>query len=146
MRVAWTGISQPGANPVVVGRHFCCRCGHWRLVCDFAALAENESGLRGYCRTCERVWRQRRQRERGDSQMLQTGPLLALLWRHRAEHLVDHETFSWDRFAEDAGVCPRRLRALLNGETKRVRVVMADHLACAVGMPLSLLYPYEEAA
>jgi len=52
---------------------------------------------------------------------------------------ADHDT-GWERLAREAGMDARQLRRIVAGESKRVRVDVADRLAHAMGLPLELVY------
>ena len=47
----------------------------------------------------------------------------------------------WERLALEAGLDSRALRRLRSGESRRVQLDVADKLAVALDIPLSLLYP-----
>lgn len=58
-------------NPIVLGRKFCARCGHWRHVCDFSRSPRNtRSGLYTYCQTCVRIMHRERRVKRTEAQLL----------------------------------------------------------------------------
>lgn len=135
MRAAYSGIGRGLENPVVMGHRFCVRCGRWRQLVDFGYTGRAPFGVAGYCRRCGRVDR------RSCGGWLNPKPLRHSMERYSVEQFADHGSFSWTLFAEWCGVSDKRLRCLLNGETDYVRLETADRIACAMGMPLSLLYP-----
>jgi hypothetical protein len=47
----------------------------------------------------------------------------------------------WKALAREAGLQPRALHRLRTGESKRVRIDIADKIAVALDTPLALLYP-----
>lgn len=50
---------------------------------------------------------------------------------------------SWKALARRAGLQPRAIWRLQHGESKHVRIDVADKLAVAIGVPLSVIYPDE---
>jgi DNA-binding transcriptional regulator YiaG len=67
---------------------------------------------------------------------LDHGPLLRAI----DEHLERFE-LSERKFAEVNGLSDRAIRRWRSGESKRVRLDVADQVAVAIGVPLSLIYP-----
>jgi transcriptional regulator with XRE-family HTH domain len=53
---------------------------------------------------------------------------------------------SEERLEQLAGVSEKTVSRLRSGESRRVRLDVADKLAVVLGIPLELLCPYEEAA
>ena len=167
MRPPWSGIHQGVPNPVVCGRRFCTKCGRWRLVCDFASL---HGQPRTCCSTCqavkqrvkyrtqtplqrqlrreyERIYREAQRRRRGVQPRnfrhrrsvidrvefvgLPPEPLLAAITSVGLPDIV---------LGAAAGVPPRSVYRLRVGESRHVRIDVADKLALAIGVPLWLIY------
>jgi hypothetical protein len=79
--------------------------------------------------------------------LLDPAPLLAELERFTTEadeHFTanGHRTI-WTLLAKQSGVSQRALYRLRYGESKHVRIDIADKLCVAIGVPLSVLYPLE---
>ena len=55
MRPPWSGLHHGVQSQIVCGRHYCAKCGRWRHICDFGCDTRNQSGLRSYCRPCDRT-------------------------------------------------------------------------------------------
>jgi hypothetical protein len=66
-------------------------------------------------------------------------PLVEELTAWRRENLAR----SWVTLGQRAGVPERSIRRIVSGESRHVRLDMADKLAMALDQPLSLLYPWE---
>jgi ribosome-binding protein aMBF1 (putative translation factor) len=157
-------------NPIVLGRKFCSRCGHWRHACDFAPRWRNTgSGLSSQCRACtrimnresyarrtpeqrdraneyHRIWSEVQRRRAGkpartanrpsvvdrpERILLDPAPLIAALRRYE---------YSQVELAARAGIRPRAIYRITHGESKHVRVDVADKLAVALGLPLEVIY------
>jgi hypothetical protein len=118
-----------------------------------ARYHERMAGEPGYRETrneYERIYRTAKRRERGiqarvyhhhptvvdraERIMLDPEPLLAELRLRNGE---------WGLIAERAGLQGRTVHRLLHGESAHVRLDVADKLAVALGIPLSILYPNE---
>lgn len=82
-------------HPIVLGRKFCARCGHWRHLCDFRPDTGNPgSGLRSYCQACERIRRREAYRQ------LMLDPVRATLRR-------EYYRIRGEALRREAGIPPR---------------------------------------
>jgi hypothetical protein len=80
--------------------------------------------------------------DRTERVFLPREPLLAEMDRYvREQRGNGRPDFSWGDMAMQAGVAERQLHRLRVGESRRVRIDVADRIAIAVGVPLSLIYP-----
>ena len=174
MRPAYCRLRQGNPNPVVAGHKFCSDCGRWRLVCDFHSDRANSTGLRSNCHPCERIRHRRRQASMTAAQREQQREYQRIwteVQRRRAgiaprefkhrRSVVDHiERVMLPReplvavlrplngqrkqLARRAGVTERTVTRLMTGESKRVRLDVADKLAVALGIPLATIYRKHE--
>lgn len=154
-------------SPVVCGRKHCAGCGRWRHVCDFR---EHRGCPRPRCRVCQaaysRAWRQRltpEQRARineyhrfwSEAQRRRQG-IQPRNFRHRRTVIDRVESvglppgplravITWTGLPDidigaAAGVPPRSVYRVRMGESRHVRLDIADKLALALGIPLEQLY------
>jgi hypothetical protein len=173
-------------NPIVLGRKFCARCGHWRHVCDFAPRSRNTgSGLDSYCRACNRmmnreayarqtpeqrerqreywrIWREAKARaagvprskgkrhtviDRPEYRFLPAAPLVERIQYDLAHPepgtMTGDPGFGIEGLAARAGVPARSIDRLLRGESKHVRLDLADKLCFGLGVPLYLVFGEE---
>ncbi len=152
---------------VELGRKFCAGCGRWRHACDFAA---HRGRPRSRCRACQRayqrawraqmtpeqrdrnreyfrIWEEAKRRERG----------IAPRRFHRRRNVTDRIEFvglppeplvdtiarrglTDVELAAEAQVTPRSIYRLRTGQSRHVRIDLADKLAVALGVPLAVLY------
>ena len=83
--------------------------------------------------------------DRPEYVMLDPAPLLAEMAHfYRAQLNNGHPDYSWEALAITAGVPARSLYRLRTGESRHVRVDLADRIAVAIGIPLSLIYPHDD--
>jgi transcriptional regulator with XRE-family HTH domain len=161
-------------NPVVLGRKFCARCGHWRHVCDFRPCAHSVDGLFSYCHACKRSYEReyrgqmteqqreaRREYNRIRAEARRRAAGMRVYERHRPSvidrvervllprdpivHELRRRRGELTTIALKSGVPERTITRLLSGESRRVRIDVADKLAVALGVPLATLYPSPEA-
>jgi hypothetical protein len=157
-------------NPIVLGRKYCADCGRWRLLLDFSPQVRGSAQYSPYCRVCTarrhrrsyhaphpaewwalrreyaRIYSQAKRREAGiparqwrratvvdkiEMVGLRPEPLLAVIAQL---DLSDIEV------ARLARVTPRSIYRLRVGESRHVRLDVADKLAHALGVPLELIY------
>jgi hypothetical protein len=161
------GRLRPRSDGVVLGRKFCCGCGRWRHVCDFSPLRRGKT--RGRCRACmrtlarreyaaqsrerylrqleyQRIWHEAKRREAGiperrcnrrtvvdrvEAVYLPREPLASMLQRRLSD-------VPW--IAHIAGISERSILRLRTGESRHVRLDLADRLALALGYSLWELY------
>jgi DNA-binding Xre family transcriptional regulator len=168
VRPAWSGLKRPGSNPVALGRKHCSECGHWRLVASDFGL-KGDGTVKGRCRLCLRLKERQRTEARTPAQRIRrrdlararTGwvpgnverillppePIRGAINRWLQLHLPE-----WRRdegrndmaLARASGVSERGIGRIRSGKVKHVRLDVADQLAVALDIPLSLLYPYED--
>lgn len=110
-------------------------------------------------REYQRIWHEVKRREAGvpvrqsrrrsvidqiERVLLEAAPLLAEVedYWHR-QRLYGDPDYDWNTLAAAAGVSERGLFRLRK-ENRFVRLDFADKLAVAIGVPLSLIYPYDE--
>ena len=154
-------------NPIVCGRKHCCHCGRWRHVCDFVHV---HGKVRGTCRVCwargerrkrasqtpeqharyleyHRIWHEGKRRRAG---------VVPRNWGPKSGRVVDRQLdYVWlspeplvrvlrgveiRTLSRRSNVPERSIDRLLRGESRHVRIDLADKLALAVGIPLSLIY------
>lgn len=165
----WELHKRLGACEIVCGRKFCSRCGRWRLLSDFPHSRVRGVPLPN-CATCQRLARayshrhateaqrenirerqriyyegkrreagipettakRRRVVDRAERIMLPVEPLLTELARYRDGELTE--------LATRAGVSERALYRYRYGESRRVRIDVADRLAVAMGLTSSLIW------
>ncbi len=140
------------AGPVVCSRRYCTNCGRWRLIVDFSPHSHAPDGTivrwQTYCQTCRRVMsQQRKAREvyNGTHRlMLPVGPLVSEMVRFFELRHADHPRFTWDDFADLAGMSARQMLCYRNGERQKIGLALADRIAIAMDIPLMLIYPYDE--
>ena len=82
----------------------------------------------------ERVFHNRRTViDRIERIMLPTEPLLGLLAQYRDDELIAE-------LARKSGVSERAILRLRTGESRRVRIDLADKLAVAIGIPSAIIF------
>jgi len=170
MREAYWELRRRGGpagerSPVELGRKFCAGCGRWRLALDFAPW---KGRLRARCRTCTRryqrqwlanctpeqrerireyarIWDEARRRRQGvpprnfhnrrsavdeiERIYLDPAPLVAELERVELRAL-----------SKRSGVPERSIDRILHGQSRHVRLDLADKLAVGLGFNLTLIY------
>jgi hypothetical protein len=170
MRAAYWELHKGGAAStprIVLGRKFCTSCGRWRPVSDFAV--HRDGYLRAHCQACgradrrrwyvvatveqrarkneyERIWWDAKRREAGIPRRRRSGP--NAVDRVEWVFLPPEPLMSFVRqFGEDyrtvatrAGITERTLTRYLTGESRHIRLDIADKLAVAIDLPLTLLY------
>lgn len=175
MRRAWCGIKQGVVNQPVLGRKFCPHCGRWRPVSDFSVKRRAVSGLSPTCLTCDRVEMRERRRHRTPAQRAgvreyqrmyaeakrrEAGlPIRVRKGRARpravdriervlldsAPLVIELRRRDQTALARRSGVSEKAIYRLLVGESRRVRIDVADKLAVGMGLTLSLIYTDERA-
>ena len=154
-------------NPIVLGRKHCVGCGRWRHIVDYAL---HKGRPRPRCRACQRayqrawhrqmtpdqrerqreyfrIWQEAKRREAGiaprnfhhrrsvidkvESVGLPPEPLRAVIEGLGLPDIV---------IGAAAGVPPRSIYRLRVGESRHVRLDLADKLALAAGVPLWVIY------
>jgi hypothetical protein len=153
------------SNPVVCGRKFCALCGRWRLICDFRFKSGRPYS---YCQGCERTRLREHFRNMTAEQRELRNEYARFRWdamaraaglpkRERRRSVVDRvepvylepgpliEALqawgdSWLALVATSGVPERSINRLVRGESRHVRLDLADKLANALGIPLSLIY------
>jgi transcriptional regulator with XRE-family HTH domain len=145
------------ANATSGLRSYCRICDARRKRARYARRTAEEKRLR---REYDRFWAEARRRREGAAVRLRhrrvpkgkdeiitvvPGPLLAEASRHILLQQWDDPEYDWSTLARTAGISDRTLRRLRNGEQERIGVDIADRVAVAIGVPLALIYPYEEA-
>jgi predicted Fe-S protein YdhL (DUF1289 family) len=156
------------AGEVVLGRKFCTGCGRWRHVVDFDPYTRNGRPM-ARCQACQnaakrwhwhnmppeqrtavyeyvRIYRNAKLREAGGKPRERRSPSVV----DRPEYVFlslpplvgELERLNGDlgMIAKRAGVPERTILRLRTGESRRVRIDVADKLAVAMGIPLELLY------
>lgn len=156
-----------GGNAVVLGRKYCVGCGHWRHLCDFG---RHRDAPRARCRVCAaaynrqwyanatpeqranmneyyRFWTEKQRRDAGipprsfhhrrsvvdkrEFVGLPPEPLLAE---------IDRSGLNAEELASMAGVPARSVFRFRSGESQHVRLDVADKIAVALNVPLTLIY------
>ena len=157
-------------NPTICGRKLCSSCGHWRHLVEFVSLHGQPRNQCQAClrikqrdayrartaeqmerrREYERIYREVHRRARGvpvrprgprarptyvdlhvERVLLAAGPLVKAL---------DRTGEDWEAIARRSGVPARSLWRWRSGEAQLVRIDLADRIAFAIGVPLSLIY------
>jgi ribosome-binding protein aMBF1 (putative translation factor) len=155
---------------VVLGRKFCPDCGRWRHLCDFPHRRDEEPY--SYCTHCSwhRVKRYRetspialerkRESERfGQERRRREAGVPVRVFRNRRT-VVDRpervffepdplvkrlkQEDSIEELARRAGLHDKTIRRILSGESKHVRIDVADKLASGLGLTLFLVYGDQE--
>jgi hypothetical protein len=203
MRPAYRELGGRGANPVVLGRKHCTRCGHWRPVLDFYPRRRDLDGVatswQSVCVTCMRTRQrdtaglrrrgkpyaqrqarltaeQRRVRQRERYRQRRKDPIWLARYReygriyqeanrrkrgiaprnfHNRRTVIDKLEWVYLQpeplvdalrgveiraLSRRAKVPERSIDRLLRGESRHVRIDLADRLALALGLSLSLIY------
>ena len=167
LRIRGGGRGRLLRNPIVLGRKFCAGCGRWRHIVDYAL---HKGRPRPRCHVCQRayqrawhrqmtpeqrdrqreyfrIWQEAKRREAGvpprnfhhrrsavdklEPVGLPPEPLLTVLER---AGLPDME------LGRRAGIPAKSIYRLRVGESRHVRIDVADKLALAAGVPLWLIY------
>ena len=90
-----------------------------------------------------REWRNPRPSavDRVERVLLPREPLLAVMDQYvRAQRGNGDPDFSWEQFARVVQCSQRAIYRIRTGESKRVRIDLADRIAHGMGIPLSLIY------
>jgi hypothetical protein len=167
LRIRGGGRGRLLRNPIVLGRKFCAGCGRWRHVVDFAL---HKGRPRPRCCACQRAYQrawhanatpEQRDRQREYSRIWQEAKRreagIAPRNFHHRRSVIDKVEFvglppepllaAIDGvglpdivLCAAAGVPPRSVYRLRVGESRHVRLDVADKLAHAIGVPLWFIY------
>lgn len=77
--------------------------------------------------------------DRTERILLPREPLLEAIEHYARAHTRSAE-FSWEQFAAQVDCSQRAIYRIRTGESRRVRIDVADRIACGIGIPLSLIY------
>lgn len=112
-------------------------------------------------REYQRFWAEGQRRRRGQAvrpldqkpytvknghALLDVGPLLDVLRAYHAHQFGNGADGSWRELARRADLPERALRRYLTGESQHVGLHQADAITHALGIPLALVYPFEDVA
>jgi hypothetical protein len=151
-------------SPVVLGRKHCAGCGRWRHVCDFGVI---RGRFRARCRACHRAYMrlwtanrtpEQREARREYERFLTEGKRRQAgipVTRRKLPSVVDRPEYvflepgpllgaikGWEDLdlAKVTGIPARTIFRYRVGESRHVRLDIADRLALAVGTHLWDLY------
>lgn len=163
----WELHAHGGAVEVVLGRKFCPGCGRWRLLLDYPVRLGRPAPRCRACQNIEHAWRYAHQTEAQREIRNEYRRFQSEVYRRRAgaeprefknrHTVIDRPEYVFlsrepllgelERLNGDVGIVARRAgvpeRTLLRirtGESRRVRIDVADKLAVALGIPLEALY------
>jgi hypothetical protein len=109
-------------------------------------------------REYERIWTEAQRRKKGipprpfshpparpiERVLLPREPLVEVMeWYVLTQRANGHPDFGWKTFAQMTGGNARSLLRLRTGQSRHVRIDLADKIAYAMGMSLSMIYPPE---
>jgi transcriptional regulator with XRE-family HTH domain len=167
VRPPYSGLRSGASSPIVLGRKFCPSCGRWRPVHDFKLAPRRANGFYPYCYPCDRachravrerrlkdpvraelhreynrIWSEAKRRRRGarararptvvdraEYVFLPREPLIAQINGYNAEEV-----------ARRTGVPARSVLRILSGESRAVRLDLADKIAIGLGVSLFEIY------
>lgn len=147
----WRQINDFGPNNLGQPRSYCQTC--QRLASRRFYKQRGEKALERD-RESSRMYREAKRRERGtpvrnfsNRRTVIDRPERVLLPREplvrEMRAFLKITGMGWESLARRAGVDSRSLHRIEHGESKRVRIDLADKIAVAMDIPLSLIYPHD---